>query len=142
MTVSRSRRFAASKKSRTLSARLGLVGSPVISRSLVAGLARGRRRRGEAVTAHHLHQGGEVRRTAGGGCYDIADLVEVGGAEHAGGGDREELRVAAAAVLKPVDRAAGHAHALAGSDLDRLAVDCPRRDAFEPVDRLLEGVVA
>ena len=58
----------------------------------------------EAVAKHDLRYRGVVRRAAGGGGDDLADLLEVGGSEDAGAGDREERRVGAAAVLKPVDR--------------------------------------
>src|SRR5207249_10733785 len=59
-----------------------------------------------------------------------------------GGGDREERRVGAAAVLKPVDRSARDANGLAGSDLDCPPVDRPRRGALQAIDRLLEPIVA
>src|SRR5207247_10091224 len=68
--------------------------------------------------------------------------AEVVGSEQGGGRDREELRVDAAVVLKPVDLPARHADRRAGTDLDRLAVDRPGRDTLEPVDRLLKAVVA
>src|SRR5664279_6574344 len=58
----------------------------------------------EAVAKHDLRYRGVVRRAAGGGGHDLADLLEVGGSQDAGAGDREERRVGATAVLKPVDR--------------------------------------
>src|SRR5438105_12646569 len=45
-------------------------------------------------------------------------------------------------VLESVDRAARDADSLAGADVVRPTVNRPSRGAFEPVDRLLEGVVA
>src|SRR5215213_6030547 len=94
------------------------------------------------MPAHHLHQRGNVWRAAGGGGEYLADLVEVAGPENAGAGDCKECRARAAAVLKAVDGPAWHADRLAHADLDRLTVDRPGCDPLEPVDRLLEGIVA
>ena len=86
--------------------------------------------------------GGQIRRAAGRSGKHLADFAEVGGSEDAWGRDREELRIHAAAVVKPVDLAARHADRLTWTDLDRLSVDRPRRDTLEAVDRLLKAVVA
>ncbi len=94
------------------------------------------------MAPHHLAHRCQIRRAAGRSGKDLADLTEVGGSEDAWGRDREELRIDAAAVIKPVDLAARHADCLAWTDLDRLSVDRPRRDTFEAVDRLLKAVVA
>ena len=98
--------------------------------------------RREAVALHHPADSGQIRWPAGRRGEDVADLAEVGGPEDAGGRNREELRIDAAAVIKPVDLATRHAYRLPWTDLERLAVDCPRGDALEAVDRLLKGVVA
>src|SRR5947208_4498887 len=76
------------------------------------------------------------------GGEDLGDVPEVGGPEHAGACDREKLRTDAAVILEPVDLAAPDAHRLAGSELTDLAVNRPRADSLEAVDRLLERVVA
>ena len=55
------------------------------------------------MAAHHLAHRRQIRRAAGCSGEDLADLAEVGGSEHGGGRDREELGIDAAVVLKPVD---------------------------------------
>jgi hypothetical protein len=45
-------------------------------------------------------------------------------------------------VLKPVGLPAPHAYRLAVADVDRFVGDRPSRGALEPVDRLLEAVMA
>ena len=97
----------------------------------------------EPVAAHRFGERGQIGRTARrGGGEDLGDVAEVGGSEHTGRGDREELRVDAAAILEPVDLAAPDADRLAGAELTGLAVDRPGADSLEAVDRLLERVVA
>src|SRR5215218_5342013 len=96
----------------------------------------------QPVAAHRFGERGQIGRTARGGGEDLGDVSEVAGSEHAGGGDREELRVDAATILEPVDLAAPDADRFAGAELTRLAVDRPGADALEAVDGLLERVVA
>src|SRR3954470_13015070 len=91
---------------------------------------------GEAGAAHDGRDGGGIRRAAG---EDVGDLAEVGAAEQAGRGDRQEARLRVAVVGEAVDGAARDAPRVAGADLDRLTVDRPGRRAVEPVDRLLES---
>src|SRR5438876_707047 len=94
------------------------------------------------MAAHDLRDRRLVWRTACASGQHVADLLEVGRAEDARRRDREELRVDAATILEPVDLTATNAHRLAGRDLTGLAVDRPRADPLEAVDRLLEAVVA
>src|SRR5215211_3325610 len=96
----------------------------------------------QPVAAHRFGERGQIGRTARGGGEDLGDVSEVAGSKHAGGGDREELRVDAATILEPVDLAAPDADRFAGAELTHLAVDRPGADALEAVDGLLERVVA
>src|SRR5215208_5102513 len=97
---------------------------------------------GEPVAAHRFAERGQIGRAAGRGGEDLGDVAEVGGSEYAGGRDREELRVDAAAILEPVDLAAPDADRLARAELTGPTVDRPGADSLQAVDRLLEPVVA
>ena len=55
--------------------------------------------------------------------------------------NRKELGVFGPVVVESVDRAARYAEGLARANVERSTVHAPTRDAFEPVDRLLEGVM-
>src|SRR6476646_9407629 len=82
----------------------------------------GAENRRQAVAAHHLADAGTVGRPASRVREDRADLAEVGRAEDARAGDRQETYVLGAAVGEAVDRAARDTQRLAGADLDRFAV--------------------
>jgi hypothetical protein len=57
-------------------------------------------RPGQSVSAHDLARCGEVGRASGCGVEDGCHFVEVVGAEHAGGDDRERSRVHVAGVVE------------------------------------------
>ena len=59
------------------------------------------------MAAHYLAARGEVRGAAERRGQDVAYLAEVGGPEHTGSRDREELRVRGAVVGEPMDRFRG-----------------------------------
>ena len=83
-----------------------------------------------------------VRRSAGSRRQHLVDLTEVIRRHDAGARYRKELRILGPVVVEPVDRAARHAQGFTGANVERPTVHRPGRDAVEPVDRLLEGVVA
>src|SRR5437660_399061 len=95
----------------------------------------------DAVPAHHVSDGGEVRRAAGRSVEHRGDLSEVVSAEDPGRDDRECSCVDLAPVVEAMDCAAGDAERLAGGELRRRALDCPGEDSLELVDRLLVFVV-
>src|SRR5215212_9729587 len=99
-------------------------------------------RRHKAVPAHDLRDLRQVRRAPWIRRQHVVDLTEVVRRHDAGGGYREELGVFVPAVVEPVDRASTDADSLAEADLKHPTVDGPSCCALEPVDRLLEGVVA
>src|SRR3954451_5621887 len=68
--------------------------------------------------------------------------MEVVRRHEAGAGYRQELGVFGPVVVEPVDSAARDADGLVGANVEHATVNRPSRDALEPVDRLLEGVVA
>src|SRR5436305_4031978 len=107
---------------------------------LAAGLRRRRRR--EPVPAHDLAELRWIGRTAATRRQHLMDLGEVVGTHDPGGRDRQELRVLSASVLESVDGAPGDAEGIADTDLDGAAVNGPRGDTLEPVDRLLKRIVA
>jgi integrase-like protein len=96
----------------------------------------------QSVAAHHLCDRGGVGRAAARGGEDLSHVLEVGGSQHAGGGDRQELGLDAAAILEPVDLAARDAHRLARAELTGMAVDRPGASSLEAIDRLLKRIVA
>src|SRR4051794_39182350 len=94
-------------------------------------LGRDRLRRGQPGTAHHRANRLEVGRTACACTHQLCDVVEIGGAEHAWAGDRQELRVVGAVVVEPVDLSAPDADRVAWADVVRGAVDRPGADALQ-----------
>ena len=94
------------------------------------------------MAAHHGCDSCEVRRASGRGVEDGRNLTEVGGAEDAGGHDRQRPGIDVARVVEPVNHAAGDTQHLAGPDVDRGALERPGKYALESVDRLLVAVVA
>src|SRR5215212_9156781 len=98
-------------------------------------------RRHKAVPAHDLRDLRQVRRASGMRRQHVVDLTEVVRPHDAGGGYRQELGIFGPVVAESVDRAASYAEGLARANVERPGVHRPSRDAFEPVNRLLEGVV-
>src|SRR2546421_4686200 len=101
-----------------------------------------RRRGGEPVPAHDLAELRWIGRTAATCRQHLMDLPEVVGTHDPGAGDRQELRVLSASVGESMDGAPANAKTIADTDLDGTAVNGPRGGALEPVDRLLECIVA
>jgi hypothetical protein len=73
----------------------------------------------QPVAAHRFAERGQIGRAARSGGEDLSEVPEVAGSEHAGGCDREELRVDPAAILEPVHLGAPDAHRFAGAELTR-----------------------
>lgn len=92
------------------------------------------------MAQHHRVDGLQLGRPAGGG-EDPGHVLEVGAAERARGRDRQKRHVVLAGD-EAVDLAAANADRLAGPDVDGLTVDREGDRSLDPVDRLLEGVVA
>src|SRR3954468_13864813 len=101
-----------------------------------------RRRRREPVPAHNLADLRWIGRTAAARRQHFVDLTKEVGKHEPRARDRQELRVASTSVPESVDGPARDAEGIADTDLDGAAINRPRGDAFEPVDRLLERVVA
>src|SRR3954470_6979542 len=101
-----------------------------------------RRRRREPVPAHYLADLRWIGRTAIARRQHFVDLTKEVGTHETRARDRQELRVPSASVLESVDGRPGDAEGIADTDLDGAAINRPRGDAVESVDRLLERVVA
>src|SRR3954447_24547501 len=98
-------------------------------------------RRRQPMAAHDRCDRFEVRRAARRGLDDVGDIAEVVGPEDARSGDCQELCPRRTGIHEPVHLAAPDADRLTRADVSVVAVDGPRRDSVEPVDRLLEPVV-
>jgi hypothetical protein len=93
------------------------------------------------VAQHHRVDGFRVGWAAGGSREDPGHVLEVGPAEHARGRDCQKRHVVLAGD-EAVDLAASDAGRIAGADVNALTVDRESDRSLDPVDRLLEGIVA
>src|SRR3954462_9700602 len=95
----------------------------------------------EPVTAHHHADRRQVRRAARRRSDHLGDIAEVGRTEDSRTRDSQELDIGRAVIHEAVDLAASNTQRVAGCELVLFAVDRPRANALEPVDRLLERVM-
>src|SRR5438552_8350869 len=102
--------------------------------------ASGRRWR-EAMPAHDFRDLRSIRRTSETRPQHLVDLTEVVRAHDAWAGHCQELGVFSPVVVESVHGTARYAQGLAWAHVERPTVHPPSRDALEPVDRLLEGIV-
>src|SRR5215204_4857415 len=95
----------------------------------------------QPVAAHDRADLLRIRRTAV-ARNGVAYLAEVLGTEHSRARYAKAPGIRTAVVLEAVDLAPSDAHRVTRADVDRPPLDGERQRALEPVDRLLERIVA
>src|SRR5215471_4224686 len=116
---------------------------PLLERTLLHELGRGRRGRRETIATHDLHHLRFVRRSTSRGLDHRSHLAEILRANGGRTGNGQNLGIDAAAPIgEGMDCTPRDAERLLRSYLDGHAINSPGGDALQPVDRLLKGIMA
>jgi len=101
---------------------------------------RGSRQR-HAVMAEDVHHFRTIGRTSSGSVDYFGGLAEVRRAHDRRGYDRELLHILVAEIVEAVHHASGNAERLPRTNLDRNAVDRPRKDTLDTIEDFLVGII-
>jgi len=82
-----------------------------------------------------------IRRAAAGGAEHFSGFTEVRGPHYRGAYHGELFRVYVPQVIEAVHRALGDAQSLPGANLDRSAINSPRKYTLDTVENLFVGVI-
>src|SRR5438067_11016101 len=112
--------------------------TPGIRRWLLYRRGRGQR---HAMTAEDIHHFRTIGWTSAGSVDYFGGFAEVRRAHDRRGYDRELFHILVAEIVEAVHRASRNAERLPRTNLDRRAVDRPRKDTLDTIEDFLVGII-